>query len=75
MDEKSLVGSYSSSASIQDEGANLVFDGYSNGFDLTRLISHRYPLEEAIEAIEVASNPCASSMKIFIEPRAERSDS
>jgi L-iditol 2-dehydrogenase len=75
MDEKSLVGSYSSSASIQDEGANLVFDGYSNGFDLTRLISHRYPLEEAIEAIEVASNPCASSMKIFIEPQAERSDS
>ena len=68
MDEKSLVGSYSSSVAIQDEVADLVFNGYSNGFDLTRLISHRYPLEDAVEAIQVASNPSANSMKIFIEP-------
>jgi L-iditol 2-dehydrogenase len=68
MDEKSLVGSYSSSVAIQDEVAALVFGGYFNGFDLTRLISHRFPLEDAVQAIEVASNPCASSMKIFIEP-------
>src|SRR5271156_5211289 len=68
MDEKSLVGSYSSSVAIQDEVADLVFNGYFHGFDLTRLISHRFPLEDAVKGIEVASKPCASSMKIFIEP-------
>jgi L-iditol 2-dehydrogenase len=68
MDEKTLMGSYSSSIDIQDEGAQLVFDGYRNGFDLTRLISHRFPLEAAVEAIEIASHPTAASMKIFIQP-------
>jgi L-iditol 2-dehydrogenase len=67
MDEKSLVGSYSSSIDIQDEVSHLVFDGYRNGFDLTRLISHRFSLEDAVEAIDIASNPSASSMKILIE--------
>jgi len=70
MDEKSLIGSYSASEEIQDEGADLVFGGYSDGFDLTRLISHRYSLEDAVEAIRVASNPGPGSMKIFIEPKA-----
>lgn len=68
MDEKTLLGSYSASVEIQDEGAKLVFDGYKNGFDLTQLISHRFPLEQAVEAIEIASNPTAASMKIFIQP-------
>jgi L-iditol 2-dehydrogenase len=70
MDEKSLVGSYSASVDIQDEGARLVFDGYRNGFDLTRLISHRFPLQQAVEAIELASHPTAASMKVFIQPGA-----
>jgi L-iditol 2-dehydrogenase len=67
MDEKTLLGSYSSSFDIQDEVSRLVFDGYRNGFDLTRLISHRFSLEDAVEAIDLASNPSASSMKIMIE--------
>jgi len=67
MDEKTLLGSYSSSFDIQDEVSRLVFDGYRNGFDLTRLISHRFSLEDAVEAIHLASNPSASSMKIMIE--------
>jgi L-iditol 2-dehydrogenase len=67
MDEKTLLGSYSSSFDIQSEVSSLVFDGYRNGFDLTRLISHRFPLEDAVEAIHLASNPSASSMKIMIE--------
>jgi L-iditol 2-dehydrogenase len=70
MDEKFLIGSYSASEEIQDEGAQLVFDGYKNGFDLTRLISHRFSLEDAVEAIHVASNPGPGSMKIFIEPES-----
>lgn len=70
MDEKTLLGSYSSSVTIQDEGAQLVFDGYNNGLDLTRLISHRFSLEDAVEAIELASHPTSTSMKIMIEPGA-----
>jgi L-iditol 2-dehydrogenase len=68
MDEKSLIGSYSSSFEILDEVTDLVFGSYKNGFDLTELISHRFLLEEAVEAINVASHPKADSMKIMIEP-------
>jgi L-iditol 2-dehydrogenase len=68
MDEKTLLGSYSSSFGILDEVTELVFGGYQNGFDLTRLISHRFQMEEAVAAIEVASHPKADSMKIMIEP-------
>ncbi|HYK34458.1 zinc-dependent dehydrogenase [Alloacidobacterium sp.] len=72
MEEKTLLGSYSASIDIQDAGANLVFDGYSNGFDLTRLISHQFPLEQTLEAIEIASNPTAASMKVFIQPNLRK---
>ncbi|MGP8175334.1 MAG: zinc-dependent dehydrogenase [Terracidiphilus sp.] len=68
MDEKTLLGSYSSSFEILDEVTDLVLRGYQNGFDLTQLISHRFPLEQAATAIEVASHPTAGSMKIMIEP-------
>ena len=68
MDEKTLMGSYSSSFEILDEVTDIVFEGYRNGFDLTQLISHRYTLEEAVEAIDVASHPKGDSMKIMIEP-------
>ena len=68
MDEKTLMGSYSSSFEILDEVTDLAFGGYRDGFDLTQLISHRFPLEQAVEAIEIASHPKADSMKIMIEP-------
>jgi L-iditol 2-dehydrogenase len=68
MDEKTLMGSYSSSFEILDEVTDLAFGGYRSGFDLTQLISHRFPLEQAVEAIEVASHPKADSMKIMLEP-------
>lgn len=69
MDEKTLMGSYSSSVAIQDEAIDLVFDGYRDGtFDLTRLISHRFSLADAVQGIELASHPVADSMKIVIQP-------
>ena len=72
MDEKTLMGSYSSSFAIQDEAIELVFSGYRDGtLDLTRLISHRFPLDEAIAAIQLASNPQPDSMKIVIQPSRE----
>jgi L-iditol 2-dehydrogenase len=68
MDEKTLMGSYSSSIAINDEVAKLVLEGYCNGFDLTQLISHRFSIEDAVAAIELASHPKADSMKIVIQP-------
>jgi L-iditol 2-dehydrogenase len=67
MDEKTLMGSYSSSFALQPEVEDVVFGGYRAGFDLTRLISHRFSLEDAVEAIRVASNPSGNSMKVFIQ--------
>jgi L-iditol 2-dehydrogenase len=69
MDEKTLMGSYSASVAMNDEVAELVFSGYRDGtFDLTRLISHRFGLEDAVAAIDMASHPQAGSMKIVIQP-------
>jgi L-iditol 2-dehydrogenase len=69
MDEKTLMGSYSASVAIQQEGIDLVFEGWRSGkMDLTKLISHRFPLERAAEAVRLASNPVADSMKIVLKP-------
>ena len=69
MDEKTLMGSYSASVAVNDEVAELVFAGYRDGsFDLTQLISHRFSLDEAVAAIDLASHPQADSMKIVIKP-------
>src|SRR6185437_2145897 len=69
MDEKTLMGSYSASVDVNDEVAQLVFSGYRDGsFDLTQLISHRFAIEDAVAAIDLASHPQADSMKIVIKP-------
>jgi L-iditol 2-dehydrogenase len=69
MDEKTLMGSYSASVAIQQEAIDLVFDGYRSGkLDLTKLISHRFSLEDAAEAVHLASNPQPDSMKIVLKP-------
>lgn len=69
MDEKTLMGSYSASVAIQQEGIDLVFSGYRDRtLDLTKLISHRFSLDECAEAIHLASNPKPDSMKIVLKP-------
>ncbi len=68
MDEKTLMGSYSSSVTFNEDVNRLVLEGYRDGFDLTRLISHRYSLEDAVAAIDLASHPQPDSMKIVIQP-------
>jgi L-iditol 2-dehydrogenase len=68
MDEKTLMGSYSSSVLFNEDVNRLVFDGFRSGFDLTNLISHRFSLEDAVTAIDLASHPQADSMKIVIQP-------
>lgn len=68
VDEKSLLGSYSASVDVQEEGARMVLQGYTAGLDLTQLVSHRFPLEQAAEAIALASHPAPNSMKIMVQP-------
>ena len=72
MDEKTLMCSYSASVAIQDEVTQLVFEGYRQGFDLTQLISHRFSIEDAVAAIDLASNPQPDSLKVVIQPNFNR---
>lgn len=65
VDEKTLLGSYSASVDIQDETVDFVFNG---GVDLAGLISHRFALKDAVEAIRLAANPQPDSMKIVLQP-------
>jgi L-iditol 2-dehydrogenase len=65
VDEKTLLGSYSASVDLQEENVNLVFSGE---VDFAGLITHRFSLEQAIEALDLAANPGPGSMKIVIQP-------
>ena len=65
MDEKTLLGSYSASVDLQQESVDFVF---SREMDLEKLISHRFPLEQAVEALQLAAHPQPDSLKIMIEP-------
>jgi L-iditol 2-dehydrogenase len=65
VDEKTLLGSYSASVDLQEENVRLVFSGE---VDLSRLVSHRFPLHQAVEALHLASNPGPESMKVVIQP-------
>src|SRR5579863_6797896 len=65
VDEKSLLGSYSASVDLQEESVRFVM---SREMDLERLVSHRFPLEQSAEALDLAAHPQPSSMKIMIQP-------
>ena len=65
VDEKTLVGSYSASVDLQEESVRFVM---SREMDLERLISHRFPLKQGRQALELAAHPQPSSMKIVIQP-------
>ncbi len=67
VDEKALLGSYSASVDLQRESVRFVMDGE---MDLERLISHRFPLQEGVRALQLAANPQPSSMKVVIQPGA-----
>lgn len=65
VDEKSLLGSYSASVDLQEESVRFVFSGE---MELERLISHRFPLAESVEALDLAAHPKSDSMKVVIQP-------
>ena len=68
MDEKTLLGSYSASIDLQEESVSLVMN---REIALEKLISHRFPLEQAVEALDLAAHPQPGSMKIVIQPSQE----
>jgi L-iditol 2-dehydrogenase len=65
VDEKTLLGSYSASVELQEESARFVMN---REMELERLISHRFPLSGALEALELAAHPQPDSMKVVIQP-------
>ncbi len=65
VDEKTLLGSYSASVDLQEESVRFVM---GREMDLERLISHRFPLQSAVEALKLAAHPQPDSMKIVIQP-------
>lgn len=65
VDEKTLVGSYSASVDVQPESVNFVMN---REMDLERLVSHRFPLPQSPEALDLAAHPQPASMKIMIQP-------
>ncbi|MGH9570968.1 MAG: zinc-binding dehydrogenase, partial [Candidatus Angelobacter sp.] len=68
VDEKTLLGSYSASVDLQDKNVRLVFSGE---IDFARLISHRFALQHAVEALQLAAHPGPESLKIVIQPGME----
>jgi L-iditol 2-dehydrogenase len=71
VDEKSLLGSYSASVDLQEESARFVLSGE---MELERLISHRFPLSESVEALQLAAHPKPDSMKVVIQPGSSWKD-
>jgi len=65
VDEKTLVGSYSASVDLQEDSVQFVMNREMN---LQRLISHRFPLSQSPQALDLAAHPQPSSMKVVIQP-------
>jgi L-iditol 2-dehydrogenase len=65
VDEKDLLGSYSSDFTLQAEVARLVF---SRRLDVRPLVTQRFPLEQTADAVRLASRPTPDSLKTVVLP-------
>src|SRR6266853_88364 len=63
IDEKEILGSYSAAVDIQEEAAALVLQKKLPVMDI---VTHRFPLDNIQEALELAARPTAQSLKILI---------
>ena len=68
--EKELVTSYSSSVEVQDLASQLVF---GREIRVEELVTHRFPLEDAAHAVEVASRPAPGVLKVVLQAPARAS--
>lgn len=62
--EKDLLSAYSSSIEVQEEAAELVF---SRRVRVRELVSHRLPMERALEAFDLALRPRRGTLKVVLE--------
>jgi L-iditol 2-dehydrogenase len=67
VDEKDLLGSYSSDVTLQPAVARLVF---SRQLDVRPLVTHRFPLAETAAAVALAAKPQPDSLKVVVEQHA-----
>ncbi len=63
VDEKDLIGSYSSDFTLQKEAARWVF---SRRLDVRPLVTHTFPLAATAEAVALAAQPTAQSLKVAV---------
>tara|TARA_Y100001954_G_scaffold218347_1_gene251431 strand:+ start:71 stop:1141 length:1071 start_codon:yes stop_codon:yes gene_type:complete len=63
VDEKDLIGSYSSDFTLQREVARWVF---SRRLDVRPLITHTLPLAQTAEAVKLAAQPTPQSLKVAV---------
>jgi L-iditol 2-dehydrogenase len=63
LDEKDLIGSYSSDFTLQREVPRLVF---SRRLDVRKLITHKFALDETAAAIALAARPTQDSLKVLV---------
>lgn len=65
--EKHILTSYSASVDVQEQAAELVF---SRAVRVRELVTHRFPLEQAPEAVELASRPARGVLKVVLAATA-----
>ena len=65
--ERTVFGSYSASVDCQQESAEIV---WQEDFPVEELISHRIPLNEMQQGIELARRPTESSLKLLVYPQS-----
>ena len=63
VDEKDLIGSYSSDFTLQEEVARLIF---TRKLDVRKLVTHHFPLEQTAAAIALAASPAGGSLKVVV---------
>jgi L-iditol 2-dehydrogenase len=63
IEEKEILGSYSASVDDQEESAELVF---KRRLAVRELISHRFPLEQIADGLELAARPSDDTLKVVI---------
>jgi L-iditol 2-dehydrogenase len=63
VDEKDLIGSYSSDFTLQKEVAEFVF---SRKLDVRKLVTHQFPLSETAKAVDLATQPTPESLKVVV---------
>jgi L-iditol 2-dehydrogenase len=61
--EKDILTSYSSSIALQDTAAQLVF---RREVRVRELVSHRFPMGEALAAFELARSPASGTLKVML---------